>query len=217
MKTLLHPKTGSPRHCAGFTLMETMISTWIFCIIFTGILIAIQIFGLRVYTLGATKLSATSSALKVLGQIRDDIREAKTVNVGNLATVATPATFTLTGNSNKNTGNALQVFPGTNANVFTVYYLDNSGATNYLKMASTVDGTAFNTPVTLASYVTNLVVFDAEDCRGNILTNDANNRIIRMELDFYQWEYPIGVIGGVGLNAYDFYRLTTKITRRQID
>jgi hypothetical protein len=39
-----------------------------------------------------------------------------------------------------------------------------------------------------------------------------------MELDFYQWEYPIGYIGGVnGLNAYDYYKLTTKVTRRQID
>jgi hypothetical protein len=84
-------------------------------------------------------------------------------------------------------------------------------------MATTADGVNFST-VTLASYITNQIIFDAEDCFGNILTNNYNNRIIRMELDFYQWEYPIGYIGGAnGLNAYDFYRLRTKITRRLID
>jgi hypothetical protein len=217
MKNPFSSKSHSARRCAGFTLVETMTATWIFCVIFTGIIIAVQIFGLRVYTLAATKLSATGSGLKVLNQIRNDIRESKTVNVGNLTTIGSPSTFALTGDTNKNFGNALQVFPGTNTSAWNVYYLDTSGSTNYLKMASTANGSTFSTPVTLASYVTNLVVFDAEDCRGNVLTNDANNRIIRMELDFYQWEFPVGVVGGVGLNAYDFYRLTTKITRRQID
>jgi len=32
----------------------------IFIIIFIGVMVALQVFGLRVYTLGATKLSATS-------------------------------------------------------------------------------------------------------------------------------------------------------------
>jgi hypothetical protein len=66
------------------------------------------------------------------------------------------------------------------------------------------------------------MVFDQEDYMGNVQTNDSNvqnpnNRIIRMELDFYQWEYPLGYIGGTAANAYDFYKLTTKVTRRQID
>ena len=217
MKTLSPPKIHSARHRAGFTLVEMMMASWVFCVIFIGAVIAVQIFGLRVYTLAATKLSASGSGIKVLNQIRDDIREAKDVNIGNLTTVGDPSTFVLTGDTNKNIGNALQVFPGTNSSMWTVYYLDTSGATNYLRMASTANGSTFSTPVTLASYITNLVVFDAEDCRGNILTNDSNNRIIRMELDFYQWEFPVGVVGGVGLNAYDYYRLTTKITRRQID
>jgi len=197
MKLSPDMQTRSRRwHIAGFTLGEMLISSWIFLIIFIGVWVTLQIFGLRVYTLGATKMSATAGAVKVLDHLRDDVREAKTVYVGNV-TNGDPATD--------------QVPP------YEIYYLDNSTATNYLKMATTADGVNFST-VTLASYITNQIIFDAEDCFGNILTNNYNNRIIRMELDFYQWEYPIGYIGGAnGLNAYDFYRLRTKITRRLID
>jgi type II secretory pathway pseudopilin PulG len=208
---------SAPGRAAGFTLVETMVSMGIYVVILIGTLVALQVFGLRVYTLGATKLSATSSALKVLNHVRDDIRGAKTVNVGNVTTSSDPASFTLTGPTNKNIGNALQIFPSTNLNSWTVYYLDSSTATNYLKMSSTVNGTSFSTPISLASYITNSIVFTAEDCRQNILTNDSFNRVIRMELDFYQWEYPVGFVGGAGANAYDFYRLTTRITCRQID
>jgi hypothetical protein len=208
------PARSPRRRIAGFTLGEMMISVWIFLIIFIGMTIALQIFGLRVYTLGATKLSATAGALKVLNQIRDDIREAKTLYVGNV-TNSDPSTFTNPA-TGPNTGNALQLFPTTNALPYTVYYLDTSTPTNSLKMAVTADGSTFNT-TSLASYITNQVIFDTEDCYGNILTNNSNNRIVRMELDFYQWEYPIGYVGGVGMNAYDYYKLTTKVTRRQID
>jgi hypothetical protein len=198
----------------GFTLMEMMVTCFIFLFIFVGGLVALQIFGLRVYTLGATKLSATAGALKVLNQIRDDIRQAKTLGVGNV-TNSLPSTFNNPING-LNVGNALQIFPTTNNVPYTIYYLDTSTSTNNLKMATTSDGINFNT-VSLASYITNQIVFDAEDFQGNILTNNVNNRIIRMELDFYQWEYPIGYVGGIGLNAYDYYRLTTKISRRDID
>jgi len=206
-------------HIAGFTLGEMLISSWIFLIIFIGVWVTLQIFGLRVYTLGATKMSATAGAVKVLDHLRDDVREAKTVYVGNV-TNGDPTTFNDYSNilTSTNIGNALQIYSATDqVPPYEIYYLDNSTATNYLKMATTADGVNFST-VTLASYITNQIIFDAEDCFGNILTNNYNNRIIRMELDFYQWEYPIGYIGGAnGLNAYDFYRLRTKITRRLID
>jgi type II secretory pathway pseudopilin PulG len=218
MKITPNIQTRSQRgRSTGFTLMETMISVWIFLIIFIGIMVALQIFGLRVYTLGATKLSATAGAVKVLNHIRDDIREATTVNVGNV-TSSTASTFT-NPPTGLNVGNALQIFPDTNTATWTVYYLDSSTTTNYLKISSTADGgNTFSAPVSLASYITNQIVFDAENFQGTILTNNVNNRIIRMELDFYQWEYPIGYVGGVnGLNAYDYYRLTTKVTRRLID
>ena len=36
-------------------------------------------------------------------------------------------------------------------------------------------------------------------------------------MQFYQWEYPIGYIGSTAINAYDFYRLRTRISRRAKD
>jgi hypothetical protein len=33
-------------------------------------------------------------------------------------------------------------------------------------------------------------------------------------MQFYQWEYPIGCVGGTGINAYDYYCLNTRIFRR---
>lgn len=201
----------------GFTLVEAVVATAIYTILFIGVMIAIQIFGLREYTLGGTKLSAMSGALKVLNQVRDAIRSSKQVDVGNLTTVSDPTTFTLTGPTNKNIGAALRVYPTTNSFPLTIFYLDTSGSTNNLKMATSADGSTFGSPLTLASYITNQFIFDAEDFQSNILTNDSNNRIIRMELDFYQWEYPVGFVGGVGANAYDYYKLTTRVSRRLID
>jgi type II secretory pathway pseudopilin PulG len=219
MRLLPNIPTRSQRNrITGFTLVEMMISVWVFLFIFIGTMVALQVFGLRVYTLGATKLSATAGAVKVLNHIRDDIREAKTTYVGNV-TGGDPATFT-NPPTGLNQGNALQIYPMTDqVPPYTVYFLDTSTTTNYLKMATTSDGITFNT-VSLASYITNQIVFDSENFQGTVqtTTNLANNRIIRMELDFYQWEYPIGYVGGVnGLNAYDYYKLTTKVTRRQID
>jgi len=227
MILLAQNKAGAkPGRMTGFTLVDTMVAMVIFTIIFIGVMIALQVFGLRVYTLGATKLSATAGALKVMNQIRDDIRAAKMIYVGNLSTSSDASTFYLTGGTSQNAGSALLVCPTTNtiassyAPPYTVYYLDTNTTpgTNTLKFSTTADGTNFTTPVILASYITNAIIFDQEDYAGNIQTNDSylnpNNRIIRMELDFYQWEYPVGYVSGSGANAYDNYRLTTRISRR---
>ena len=47
---------------SAFTLVEMMVSVVVFLFIFIGVMVAIQVFGLRIYTLAATKLSATAGA-----------------------------------------------------------------------------------------------------------------------------------------------------------
>jgi hypothetical protein len=202
---------------SAFTLVEMMVSVWVYLFIFIGVMIAIQIFALRVYTLSATKLSATSGARKTLDQIRDDIREAKTLQVGNVQTAGNPNSFAATANNALAEGNALQIFPTTNTVPYTIYYLDTSAATNYLKQY-VVTSTGTNT-TTLASYITNTIIFDAEDFQTNIIVNNPkNNQVYRMTLQFYQWEYPIAFIGtNVGLNEYGYYQLRTRVCRRAID
>ena len=66
-----------PRRRAAFTLAEMMISAGIYLFIFVGVIVAIQIFALRIYTLAATKLTATQGSRKAMNQIRDDIRQGK--------------------------------------------------------------------------------------------------------------------------------------------
>lgn len=69
----------------------------------------------------------------------------------------------------------------------------------------------------VANYITNQNIFFAEDYMANVLTNNQDNRVIQMTMYFSQWEYPIAIIGSNDINAYDYYRLQTRATRRAIE
>ncbi|MGA3283130.1 MAG: hypothetical protein ABSD57_01550 [Verrucomicrobiota bacterium] len=205
------------RNVCGFTLAEMVITVGIFLFIFTGVWIAVQVFGLRIYTLAATKLVATTGGRQALNQIRDQIREARMVYVGNCSQ-AIGSSFTSITNANAQQGNALIIYPTTSTNFYTVYYLDTSTTTNYLVQFNVTNGVTIYTN-TLAKYVTNQIVFDAEDYQGNItnFTSLDNRMLIRVTLQFSQWEYPVAYVGGTNgrsLNAYDYYQLRTRVFRR---
>ena len=161
-----------------------MVGVGIFLGIFIGVMVGLQIFGLRVYTLAATKLSATADARKTLNALREEIRSAKMVYVGTYANGA----FSRIANGLPQTGNALEIYsadtndmPGT---MPVVYYQSSSGSTNALYSVSN------NVVSMMANYVTNYYVFTAEDYQTNTLTSYDNNPVIRVTLQFYQWEYP---------------------------
>jgi hypothetical protein len=67
----------------------------------------------------------------------------------------------------------------------------------------------------VARFVTNQVGFAAEDYAGNVLNTDQNNRVVRMNLQFYQWEFPVARAGAGAY--YDYYQLQTRMTRRTIE
>jgi hypothetical protein len=143
------------------------------------------------------------------------IREGKTVYVGNCTTEST-SSFTLIGVTNTQQGNPLIVYPTTNTTAYTVYYLDTSTGTNSL-MEFTVTNGAVSYINNLASYITNTIVFDAENFQGVVATNYTsldNREVIHVTLQYSQWEYPIAYIGGTTFNAFDFYQLRTRIFRR---
>ena len=208
------------RHLSAFTLAEMMIASAIYLVVLVGVIVAIQIFAMRVYTLAATKLTATQGGRKALNQIRDDIREAKTLQVGS-CTNNFGYSFKAVAGTNGAVGNALQVFFTTNVGVpYTTYYLQtniaNGQSSNNL-MAYKVTSASSNLSV-LTTYITNSIIFTAEDCYGNTVSNYLkNNQVFTVNFQYYQWEYPIAVIGGVGLNAYDYYQLRTKVCRRALD
>jgi hypothetical protein len=204
------------RNVRGFTLAEMVITVGVFLFIFTGVMVAVQIFGLRIYTLAATKLVATAGGRKALNQIRDQIREGKMVYVGNCSSPSY-SSFALIGTTNSQQGNALIVYPTTNTAWCSIFYLDTSTTTNRL-LQFNVSNSATTYTNTLAVYLTNQIVFDARDWRNNIVTNDQsldNRLLIEVTMQFSQWEYPVAFVGGVGANAYDYYQLRTRVFRRE--
>ena len=202
----------------GFTLVEMMITTYVYAVVFLGVMIAIQVFALRIYTLAATKLAATDGSRKALNAVRDQIREAKTLDIGNCSSTAD--SFVSVSTNSVQIGNSLRIFPSLDQKNYTIFYLDSTATTNCNLKEVTVmtNGASFITNVAVvASYITNQDIFTAEDYQGNVLTNDQsmdNRLIVYMKLQFYQWEYPIAYVGTNGLNAYDYFQLRTRITRR---
>ena len=175
--------------------------------IFSLVIVALmscQLFGLRTYKISETKLAASADGRRALNEVRERIRQGKIVLIGN----GNASSFTNIPDDSPQIGNALEIYPTTNRSVFTRFYLNFENQ----NLESINSSGEF---LTVARFVTNRMVFQAEDFRGNILTNYENNRVIRMTLEFYQWEYPITTIGQGGM--YDYYRLQTRMTRRLIE
>jgi hypothetical protein len=221
---------GNP---GAFTLVEVMLTVGIFLFIFVGAMVAVQIFGLRVYTLAATKLVATTSGRETLNQIRDQVRSSKLVYVGTCSSPGYSSFSLLAGATNAvQRGNALIIYPTTNGASGSIYYLETNclgtiatnsanwlvqfNFTNTSWASGSTNWTVTYTNI-LAQYITNTFVFDMEDWQGTICTNSQaldNRLLIGVTLQFSQWEYPIAVVGGSGFNAYDYYQLRTRVFRR---
>jgi hypothetical protein len=193
-----------PAGQAAFTLAEIMTAMGLFSLVVIGVVYS-QLFGMRMFNITATRLSASDSARKVLDSVRDDIRSGKLLYVGN----GDSTHFTNIAFNGLRQGNALQIYPTTATNVFIRYYLDTASQS----LRRTASG---STQVqVLAPYLTNKIAFVAEDFAGHTVTNDQNNRVIRMDLDFYQWEFPVARVGAGAF--YDYYHLQTRMTRRTLE
>lgn len=202
---------------AGFTLVEIYVVMALFSFLVIAI-VAIQFFAAHVYTLAATKLTATASGRKVMNTIRDQVRAGGKVQVG----IFIPATYIFTNIpiGSLQIGNALVVYtnnpnnPST-TNMGTIYFM-NKQASN---MCSVIISNGAVMPATLAKnivvYITNYYVFDAEDAYTNILTTYDNNRLIHAKFQFCQWEYPLAGVGGGAM--YDYYQLQTRVAPRIIN
>jgi hypothetical protein len=196
---------------SAFTLAEIMIASFVFVSLIVGGMIAMQIFGIRTYQLSATKLMAGSDSLKVLSNIRDQIRGAASVQVGTLSSTNASG-FLAIGDGTNQVGNALQVFPtATNTTSYTIFYMD-AANTNLYYINNNQTATAANPGVLLARWVVNNTnCFQAEDFAGNILTNNQNNCTVHVALQFWEQEYAFRN------NSTNFYLLETRATPRAPD
>ena len=189
---------------AAFTITEVMISMAILTMVLAAIM-SCHLFGLRMFELTKAKLGASDDARAAISSMVSEIRGAKLVRLGK----GTLTTFTEVGLNSLQVGSAIQVYPSTNTNSFVRYFWDVSD--RRLKRATNGAARA----VVVASAVSNAMVFTSEDFTGKILTNNENNRVIGLNLQFYQLQYPTVSIG-TG-SYYDYYQLRTKITRRTLE
>jgi len=205
-RLLQTPSPNRPARAAqaAFTLGEIMTAMGLFSLVVVGVVYS-QLFGMRMFNVTSTRLSASDSARRVLDRVRDEVRSGKLLYVGN----GDGTHFTKITQNGLRQGNALQIYPTTDTNTFIRYFLD--PASQSLQRAASGGGEI----QVLAPHLTNQIAFIAEDCAGHALTNDQNNRVIHMVLDFYQWEFPVARAGDGAF--YESYRLQTRITRRTIE
>ena len=188
-------KTSTRARIAGFTLPEALIATSVFSLLVLGI-VAANLFGLRWYQIGQTKLTATTSAREVIGKMSDELRNCDNAIVGNVSN----GLFLAHVSGEAQTGNGLMIYATTNTNSYVLYYL------NYTNRTFIRYTTDLATNKIVARSVTNSVIFTAQDYKGIVLTNDQNNRVIRCSLQFYSAtpQSPVA----------DYYQLQTAIAPR---
>lgn len=189
----------------AFTLTEIMITMALMMIVMAGVIYG-HVAGLKMYGLTRAKLGASDMARAAINNLVTEIRSAKRVRVGN----GTATSFAGLAEGEAQRGNALLINATLNTNQWVRYYVD-PASTRLIRM----DHSGASREI-VAEFVSNQVVFAAEDYQGNVLTNYYNNRVVSLTLRFYQMQYPVTAIGTPGA-YFDFYQLRTRVTRRTLE
>ena len=203
MKTLLIPLPHPTRRRAGFSLVEMMI-TMVTVVMVIGAVLSAYIYGLKMLQFTKPKLGASDEARQAISLLTDEIRGARVVKIGS----GNVSSFTEVSPFTAQLGSALQLYPSTNYSQFIRYFWD----TTDQKLKRTTNG--MTSTYVVANSVSNEFIFRAEDHLGNLMSNNFNNRVIAMDLRFYQIAYPVTPVGPG--NYYDFYQLRCKFTRRTL-
>jgi prepilin-type N-terminal cleavage/methylation domain-containing protein len=201
MKLFVVPQRRIPgllRATTGFTLPELLVAISIFSIVLTGVLLA-HLYGLRMFQVTRTTLNATDDTRKVMTRMANEIRSCRTMAIGNVKA----GKFAALLDGEVQQGTALMVHPSTNASSFIIYFVNPSDDT--FRRTTSTPGSA----VILAESVTNSIAFSARSYSGTVSTNTLNNRIIHINLEFYQPQ--------LHLQKADYYKLETSVTRRALE
>ena len=201
---------------AAFTLVEMMITVALFSFVVLAIL-GLQLYAMRVYTLSATMLSATTGGRQTMNVIRDHVRGAKIVLVGTFSGTNGSA-FTPAPLGALQQGNALEIEYASAASTNYLVYFQDPATTNIYSFSNSV-ATSFvsSSIVPVAHCVTNYYCFFSENYQGVVQTNYVNNPVIHVMLQINQWQMAAGKTGGSAANSYNHYTLNTRIERRDGD
>lgn len=186
------------------TLVEFMVAM-VTMMIAVGATLSAYIYGLKTAEFIKPKLGASDEARKAVSLLVEEVREAKLVRIGN----GSISTFSEVSPWARQEGSAIQIYPTTNfTSPYIRYFWDSADK----KLKRTTNG--MTAAMVVANSVSNQMIFRSEDYSGTVLSNNNNNRVIAMTLEFFQIQYPETPVGPG--NYYDYYRLSTKITRRSL-
>lgn len=189
MKTFRAISGQKPR--AGFSVVELLTAMAIFLVVVLC-LVTVQILGLRMNAVSASKLQSAAAARKSLNYVRRQVLGAFSVQVGN----GSSTSFT----SNGTNGDAMEIFPGTNLNNYLRFYWS---ADTLCELNSS------NRQVTvIANNITNQPVFEMVDFLGDMSSSSREHFSIRMTLQFAQLAYQVPT------NKYEYFTMVTEMTPR---
>jgi type II secretory pathway pseudopilin PulG len=179
-------------------MAEVLVAMTVFLLLIGGV-VAAHLFGLSMFRLTETKLSATDDARQVIGKMTDEIRTCKSTWIGNVHN----GEFVALLDGETQQGSGLLIYPSTNPANYIIYFVNPTDKT--FRRTTSQPGSA----TVVAESVTNTVVFRARDHLGNVLTNNQNNRVINVNLEFFQAQRY--------LQSADYYKLETAVTRRALE
>ena len=199
MKLSLSNSRGDRRRAAnqGFTLPELLIALTVFLLLLGGIIFA-NLFGLRMFQMTETKLNVARWSRETGERLLDEVHSCNSAQVGSVSN----GVFVALLDGEVQQGSGLLIYPSTNTNSFVIYFINAQDQT----LRRTTDQP--NSTVILAGSVTNTLAFSAQDLAGNVLTNNLNNRLIHLALEFYQPERF--------LQRSDYYKLETSVKQRVV-
>lgn len=185
----------SVRQCRAFTIPELMVALTIFSFVTVGVIFA-HLYGLTMFRITETSLTATTAARQVAGKLTDEIRRCNNALIGNVKN----GVFVALLNGEKQEGSGLAIYPTSNASNYVIYFVNPADQT----LRRTTDKAS--STVILARSITNAIVFRAENHLGQVQTNKLNNRVIHFNLEFYQPRRFKQVA--------DYFKLESSVTRR---
>jgi len=192
---------GSRPRRRAFTLTEALVASSVFLLVVAGVLIG-NSFGMRIVGITQPKLAAAAKVRTVVNTLYADISSAKFVRVGD----GDLSSFAAVGLGYPKQGNAIEIYPSADTNLFIRYYLD----TGDRKLKRITNGAANATII--ANALTNSLVFTGEDFAGRTLTNNQNNMVIGVTLQYSELDGTATPIGAG--SYYKSYLLTNRIAWR---
>lgn len=182
----------------ALTLVEMMVTMGLFGLAVSG-LIALHLFGLRQDQLVQSKLGSSDQSRRALDRLTSEIRAAKLWRVGN----GTASSFAPIPNGTPQQGTSVQISLSTDTNHWIRYYFDTNQ--NELRRTTSAGGVRV-----IARSLTNNMFFRAEDYLGNVKTDLSYKYVVRVMLEFYEYQYPLTQVGPG--HYYDFYKMEFRIT-----